>query len=110
MTCKAWLEKLCGESTIGVENKRNRNIYLSNLVLCMQEGQLSPPFQIPPAEADLSSAREVFGLEAPKVTAVSVWALYPQAAVSAFVPRNQTGLTILWVMKMTTEITKVGRT
>lgn len=67
-TFQAWLEKLCGEAATGVENKRNRNIYLSNLVLCMQEGQLTPPFQIPPAEADISNAREVFGLESPKVT------------------------------------------
>lgn len=64
---KAWLEKLCGEAIVGVENKRNRNIYLSNLVLCMQEGQLAPPFQISPAEADISNARQVFGLETPKV-------------------------------------------
>lgn len=62
------MEKLCGEAIVGVDNKRNRNIYLSNLVLCMQEGQLTPPFQISPVEADISNARQVFGLESPKIT------------------------------------------
>lgn len=34
----------------------------------MQEGQLSPPFQISPAEADISNARQVFDLESPRIT------------------------------------------
>lgn len=58
---KAWLQKLCGEPCEGVDKKRNRNIYLSNLVLCMQEGKLTEQFQQPPNEVDISNAMQVFG-------------------------------------------------
>ncbi|KAF2885988.1 hypothetical protein ILUMI_20185, partial [Ignelater luminosus] len=59
--CRVWLQKLCGETCDGVNKKRNRNIYLSNLVLCMQEGKLTEPFQQPPNEVDISNALQVFG-------------------------------------------------
>lgn len=73
--CQVWLQKLCGETIIGVENKRNRNIYLSNLVLCMQEGQLKPPFQGSPMDTDISNARQVFGLESPDITVITAHAV-----------------------------------
>ncbi|KAF2901326.1 hypothetical protein ILUMI_04860 [Ignelater luminosus] len=59
--CRAWLQKLCGEPCDSVDKKRNRNIYLSNLVLCMQEGKLTKLFQQPPNEIDISNALQVFG-------------------------------------------------
>ncbi|KAK4884846.1 hypothetical protein RN001_001117 [Aquatica leii] len=58
--CRAWLQKLCGMLCTSIDQKRNRNIYLSNLVLCMQEGKLSGPFLNYPQEVDISDAMTVF--------------------------------------------------
>lgn len=43
-----------------MEKKRDRNIYLSNLVLCMQEGQLSDVFKQSPNDVHISNALDVF--------------------------------------------------
>lgn len=57
----AWLQKLCGEKCTTVDRKRNRNIFLSNLVLCMEEGKLVPPFNAGPNECDLQDPQNYFG-------------------------------------------------
>ncbi|XP_022914679.2 myosin heavy chain, clone 203-like [Onthophagus taurus] len=59
--CKSWLERLCGTPCQGVEAKRNRNIFLSNLVLCMQEGRLTGPFLENPKDVDILKASNYFG-------------------------------------------------
>ncbi|GLH08445.1 uncharacterized protein LOC108732868, partial [Gryllus bimaculatus] len=60
--CQAWLKRLCSETT-GVAAKRCRNIYLSQLVLAMQEGKLRGPFQQLPPVGHLASPQCVFGPE-----------------------------------------------
>ncbi|RZC43002.1 uncharacterized protein BDFB_011753, partial [Asbolus verrucosus] len=67
--CEQWLQKLCGEVCNGIDKKRGRNIYLSQLLLCMQTGNLSKEFLIPANEVDLANAAEVFQL-APDESAV----------------------------------------
>ncbi|GJQ82431.1 hypothetical protein Trydic_g11845 [Trypoxylus dichotomus] len=59
--CQAWMEKLCGAPFYGVDQKRYRNIFLSNLVLCMQEGKLTGPFVESAQDVDLSDASKYFG-------------------------------------------------
>ncbi|KAI4468961.1 hypothetical protein MML48_2g00002950 [Holotrichia oblita] len=59
--CQAWMAKLCGTPCVGVEQKRYRNIFLSNLVLCMQEGKLAGPFIENPQGIHLADAAEYFG-------------------------------------------------
>nr|CAD7404384.1 unnamed protein product [Timema cristinae] len=63
----AWLQKLCGEAAIGEDSKRTRNVYLSHLVLEMQEGRLMPPFLEYPPEGKLPLAVDVFGPESSSV-------------------------------------------
>lgn len=55
------MERLCGTPCTGIDQKRYRNIFLSNLVLCMQEGKLTGPFTENPQEIDLSHASQYFG-------------------------------------------------
>ncbi|KAB0800105.1 hypothetical protein PPYR_07985 [Photinus pyralis] len=57
--CNIWLKKLCG-SPITADKKRGRNIYLSNLILCMQDGKLAGPFLGNPNEVDISDAMQAF--------------------------------------------------
>ncbi|KAF5283976.1 hypothetical protein FQR65_LT13668 [Abscondita terminalis] len=57
---EAWLQKLIGSLCNSIDEKRNRNIYLSNLVLCMQEGKLTGPFIQHPQDVDISDAMTVF--------------------------------------------------
>lgn len=58
---KVWLYKLCGEPCEGIDRKRCRNIYLANLLVCMQNGVLDPPFLQSPHDIDVMNATEVFG-------------------------------------------------
>lgn len=53
--------KLCSECYKTKEQKRNRNIFLSNLVLCMQNGALGEPFTLPSYEVDVSESAKYFG-------------------------------------------------
>ncbi|XP_017780750.1 PREDICTED: uncharacterized protein LOC108565682 [Nicrophorus vespilloides] len=55
-----WLQKLCGQPCQTMEQKRNRNIFLSNLLLNMQDGALSEPFTVSPNEIDYSDATKYF--------------------------------------------------
>ncbi|XP_056636814.1 uncharacterized protein LOC130445274 [Diorhabda sublineata] len=56
-----WLEKLIGEPCEGVQKKRCRNIYLSNLLVGMQNGVLEKPFTDSARDADIMNAHDVFG-------------------------------------------------
>uniref|UniRef100_A0A6P7H494 Uncharacterized protein LOC114344173 n=1 Tax=Diabrotica virgifera virgifera TaxID=50390 RepID=A0A6P7H494_DIAVI len=56
-----WLQKLIGEPCEGVQKKRCRNIYLSNLLVGMQNGLLEKPFMAPARDTDILNAHEVFG-------------------------------------------------
>ncbi|KAJ8924526.1 hypothetical protein NQ315_007324 [Exocentrus adspersus] len=58
--CRVWLYKLCGEPCEGIEMKRCRNIYLANLLVCMQNGVLDPPFLQSPHDIDIMNATEIF--------------------------------------------------
>lgn len=58
---KAWLQKLCGAVCPNKESKRNRNIFLSHLVLCMQDKKLTGPFQESPNDVDLTETSKYFG-------------------------------------------------
>lgn len=44
---RKWMDKLMGTFD-GLEEKRNRNVYLSKLVFCMESGSLVQPFLFPP--------------------------------------------------------------
>lgn len=57
--CRNWILKLCTEPCEGVNRKRYRNMYLSNLLVCMQNGKLEDPFLQPPFYVDISDAMEV---------------------------------------------------
>lgn len=57
--CHKWLKKLCGEKWHGVPQKRQRNIYLSQLLTQMQEGRLCGVFARPPGNK-LLPAKKVF--------------------------------------------------
>lgn len=59
--CTQWLSKLCGEKVEGISQKRNRNLYLSHLLMNMQEGRMAGPFSKPPMDGTLSTATAVFG-------------------------------------------------
>ncbi|EFA06809.2 uncharacterized protein LOC662519 [Tribolium castaneum] len=61
--CEQWLLKLCGEPCQGIEKKRGRNIYLSQLILCMQTGILGNEFKVPVNEVDVANATQVFQLQ-----------------------------------------------
>ncbi|XP_044264548.1 uncharacterized protein LOC123011256 [Tribolium madens] len=61
--CEQWLLKLCGEPCQSVEKKRGRNIYLSQLILCMQTGILGNEFKVPVNEVDVANATQVFQLQ-----------------------------------------------
>nr|CAD7414228.1 unnamed protein product [Timema poppensis] len=78
----AWLQKLCGEAAIGEVSKRTRNVYLSHLVLEMQEGRLMPPFLEYPPEGKLPLAVDVFGPESASVKS----ALYLSSALAPAAP------------------------
>ncbi|GLV36695.1 Serine Protease Immune Response Integrator [Carabus blaptoides fortunei] len=69
--CKLWIQKLCDEIYTGRNDKRNRNIFLSNLVLCMEEENLTGPFLKNPPTGKLSNAAEMFGLGGPVVPETS---------------------------------------
>ncbi|CAG9765463.1 unnamed protein product [Ceutorhynchus assimilis] len=56
-----WIVKLCCEPCEGVDRKRCRNMYLANLLICMQNGKLEEPFLQPPAYVDISDATQIFG-------------------------------------------------
>lgn len=55
------MRKLCGGTYTTREQKRNRNIFLSNLVLCMQSGNLVEPFTIQPHEVNVLECVKYFG-------------------------------------------------
>lgn len=57
-----WLKKLLQERVYGVAAKRNRNTFLSHLIMHMQEGELRGPFVRPPGDGPLSIANMVFKL------------------------------------------------
>lgn len=48
-----WLEKLCYEIYESVEGKRNRNQYLTKLLACLEAGNLSEMFLMPPPSGNL---------------------------------------------------------
>ncbi|XP_066146387.1 uncharacterized protein [Euwallacea fornicatus] len=58
--CMEWILKLCTEPCEGVDRKRCRNMYLSNLLVHMQNEKLEEPFLRPPFSVDISDAMEVF--------------------------------------------------
>ncbi|KAJ3648501.1 hypothetical protein Zmor_020299 [Zophobas morio] len=60
--CEQWLQKLCGEPCYGIEQKRGRNIYLSQLLLCMQTGIFGKEFQVPVNEVNVANAIDIFQL------------------------------------------------
>lgn len=64
--CTQWLSKLCGEKVEGISQKRNRNLYLSHLLMNMQEGKMGGPFLKPPGDGALPTATAVFGPPAPE--------------------------------------------
>lgn len=55
-----WLQKLCGEACSTISQKRNRNIFLSNLLLDLQEKQLSGPFTQNPDDINFDDAASYF--------------------------------------------------
>lgn len=57
---KIWLQKLCGENYQSVQQKRCRNIYLANLLVCMQNKELDPVFLKCPKDVNVIDALEVF--------------------------------------------------
>ncbi|KAK5648308.1 hypothetical protein RI129_003200 [Pyrocoelia pectoralis] len=71
--CNAWLKKLCGSPCATIDKKRCRNIYLSNLILCMQEGKLAGPFRGNPNEVDISDAMQAFEHLTPSNLAEPDW-------------------------------------
>lgn len=60
LLCMQWLTKLCGEKAKGISSKRNRNIYLSQLLMNMQEKKMAGPFLSPPGDKPLPPARNIF--------------------------------------------------
>lgn len=58
---KIWLYKLIGEPCDGIQRKRCRNIYLSNLLVSMQNNKLEGPFSRNPFETDITDAPQIFG-------------------------------------------------
>lgn len=58
---QAWLRELCGKCITTVSGKRERNIYLSRLLLQMQDGKLKGVFQSAPPP-NLESPYSIFGL------------------------------------------------
>ncbi|XP_060531088.1 uncharacterized protein LOC132704831 [Cylas formicarius] len=58
---KLWLYKLCTEPCETIEKKRNRNMYLANLLINMQNSKLEEPFTQSPTHVDISNAMEIFG-------------------------------------------------
>lgn len=69
-----WIQKLCDEIYTGRNDKRNRNIFLSNLVLCMEEENLTGPFlKNPPTKGKLPNAAEIFGLKGPVVQVITMY-------------------------------------
>ncbi|XP_045476907.1 uncharacterized protein LOC123682369 [Harmonia axyridis] len=58
--CQQWLRKLLGEKCVGIDSKRCRNIYLTQLLVCMQNNVLEGPFKMAPGEIDISDAFDVF--------------------------------------------------
>lgn len=63
---QAWLTKLM-EVPRTVPEKRNRNIFLSRLVLAMQTGELEKPFLKPPPVGPLPNAFQIFGPPQPEI-------------------------------------------
>lgn len=60
LLCMQWLTKLCGEKAKGISSKRSRNIYLSQLLMNMQEKKMAGPFLYPPGDKALPPARSIF--------------------------------------------------
>ncbi|KAI4486292.1 hypothetical protein M0802_012397 [Mischocyttarus mexicanus] len=60
LLCMQWLTKLCGEKVKGVTYKRNRNIYLLQLLMNMQENKMTGPFLMPPGDKPLPPAKSIF--------------------------------------------------
>ncbi|KAJ3638080.1 hypothetical protein MTP99_001488 [Tenebrio molitor] len=94
--CEQWLQKLCGEPCYGIEKKRGRNIYLSQLLLCMQTGTFGKEFQTPVNEVDVANALEVFQL-APEEEAIEppAWLEDNDADVGALSRNAKKGRTYL---------------
>ncbi|KAF6201120.1 hypothetical protein GE061_005567 [Apolygus lucorum] len=60
-----WLAKLLTEQYPDLVSKKNRNIYLSNLLLQVADGALSGPLLKAPAQGPLPNAAAAFQLSAP---------------------------------------------
>lgn len=57
---RAWIDKLITETFIGIKNKRKRNMYLCNLLMCAEKKRLKgvfrehpPPFGLPDIVSDV---------------------------------------------------------
>lgn len=59
---QAWLDKLKRDTYTSREAKLNRNIFLFNLVLCMNAAKLVNPFTQDPNEIDLANPKKYFAL------------------------------------------------
>ncbi|KAJ8868464.1 hypothetical protein PR048_029992 [Dryococelus australis] len=72
VSLQKWLGKLCAEPVTGQAAKEVRNLYMSNLVLQMQEGYIKSPFNSPPPVGKLKSPGDVFPPEKP-ITKEPAW-------------------------------------
>lgn len=61
LRAKLWLHKLLGEPCEGIHRKRCRNIYLSHLLVNMQNNNLEVPFLRNPYTTDVANAPQTFG-------------------------------------------------
>lgn len=61
--CDQWLSKLCSDSYEKMNAKRTRNSYLTKLIVCMFNGQLSEMFLEKPPEGDLNAIEMPFIIE-----------------------------------------------
>lgn len=50
--CKLWFNKLCSEHYDTISAKQTRNLYLSRLLLNIQDGKFNPEFLVPPPSGD----------------------------------------------------------
>uniref|UniRef100_A0A8D8Z1F6 DUF4485 domain-containing protein n=1 Tax=Cacopsylla melanoneura TaxID=428564 RepID=A0A8D8Z1F6_9HEMI len=50
--CKQWFNKLCSEHYETIPLKQTRNLYLSRLLLNIQDGKFNPEFLVPPPHGD----------------------------------------------------------
>lgn len=61
LKAKIWLRKLIEDPCEGIQRKRCRNIYLSHLLVNMQNNKLEGPFLQNPFEIDIADALQIFG-------------------------------------------------